>query len=455
MIERDTTPADRALAQGGKEALANEVQDIPADQLPAQWTFGYATRLQLRNDQVGTLALGAGNARRGLRGRLPWAQGSRGLWVLRQEDRPVLASLAGSLSSAIRAGQHLAALRDETAKLGAVVDNATDGIAVFDGSGAVVLWSPAMELITGIAEPAAQHPDNAPDRSTLDALGDLRGIATAQEGRFLTISRTDDDKRELHVSVVPLDDDAQLSVMTVRDVTQQRRVERMKSDFIASVSHELRTPITPIKGYARLLATRWDRMSTEKRATVLETIEERANHLSRLVDDLLLASRVSEVDETRLDVDIVEAQLTDLVAETVATFPNLAKRLDIQGTDVTVRCDRGRAVQCLSNLIGNAGKYSPDDAPIQVMFGREPGHASAVVSVIDHGRGIPAGELERVFERFYRVEDPMTMTTGGSGLGLFISRELARAMGGDISVQSELGKGSTFRLRLPIAEETT
>ena len=456
---RDAGEVSSSPAQPTELQLAatadRTARPIPAALVPKGWRDGVVITLDLGERQAAALALGASSGLSGLERRMPWARGGRNSWALKSEDAPVLTSLAGSLSSAIRASQLLADLRGETAKLTAVVDNANDGIAVFDGAGSVVLWSPAMEFITGVSQSVAQDPAAVAELEGLQVLAELRGSDTGAEGRFVTITRTDDELRELNVAVVPLDDEAQLSVMTVRDVTQQRRVERMKSDFIATVSHELRTPITPIKGYARLLATRWERMTPEKRSTVLETIEERANHLSRLVDDLLLASRVSEIDETRLDVDLTDADLSDLIEETMDTFPNLAKRVQIVGTDVTVRCDRGRAVQCLSNLIGNAGKYSPDDAAIQVEYGRTDGQPWAVVAVTDHGRGIPADALERVFERFYRVEDPMTMTTGGSGLGLFISRELARAMGGDISVESELGKGSTFRLRLPVSEETT
>lgn len=153
----------------------------------------------------------------------------------------------------------------------------------------------------------------------LQVLADQRGRNTGDDGTSLSITRPDGEEREIEVAVVTLDDEAQLStVWPVRDVTHQRRVERMKSDFIATVSHELRTPITPIKGYAQLLSSRWDKMAPDKRVAVLGTIEERANHLSRLVDDLLMASQVSDVESTKLDVALIEADLAALVSKAIA-----------------------------------------------------------------------------------------------------------------------------------------
>lgn len=436
------SPADTDLVA----RASADPSEIPAGLLPGDWFTGYVVQLPLASG-TGALALG-GQRKGGLQRVLPWAKGP---WQLSEVDLPVLTTVSGSFASALRANEHLAALRDETAKLSAVVDHATDGIIVLDGGDTIALWSPAMARITGLSPQAAGLGE---DQAGSDVLAQLRAAtrtATGPAGTTVTITRPDSEVRELDVSVVALDDEVGMRVVTVRDVTEQRRVERMKSDFIATVSHELRTPITPIKGYAQLLKRRWERMPEQKRTDVLATIEDRADHLSRLVDDLLLASRVSEAEHARLDVAVADVDLEDLVRETVRAFPDLADRIVVSGSSATVRVDRVRAIQCLSNLIGNAGKYSPPQSPIAVEFHPLDGGRWAAVDVVDHGRGIPAEELDKVFERFYRVEDPMTMTTGGSGLGLFISRELARAMSGDITVQSSVGAGSTFRLQIPLA----
>lgn len=443
---RLSTPADRELAAAGTAAVVPMTEGV----LPAGWLEGSFTTLEIDRPGTAVIALGASHSPPGLTAWIPWATKA---WRLPEVDRPVFATLAASLANAIRANERLEALREETAKLGAVVDHATDGIAVFAADTSVVLWSPALAAITGIGEQQARGHGGGDNAEVERVLRPLRGAAAkpGAESQTVTITRTDGETRELDIAVVAIDDtDAAMRVATIRDVTQQRRVDRMKSDFIATVSHELRTPITPIKGYAQLLSSRWDRMTPEKRTEVLHTIQSRADHLSRLVDDLLLASRVSQNQRARLDVHVSEADLAELVHETAAAFPALAERISISGITTTVAVDRVRAIQCLSNLIGNAGKYSPPDTPISVEFHPLAEQPWAIIDVKDHGRGIPTAELDKVFDRFYRVEDPMTMTTGGSGLGLFIARELARAMGGDITAESTLGHGSTFRLLLPV-----
>jgi signal transduction histidine kinase len=261
------------------------------------------------------------------------------------------------------------------------------------------------------------------------------------------------DLRALDVSVSRIGGTGPgLAVLTAHDATEDRRVEKMKADFVATVSHELRTPITPIKGYARLLASRGDRMEPARRLHALQTIEDRADHLSRLVDDLLMASRVQSTETSKLAVNRGVEDLRNLVRQAATAYPLLSDRLDVRlpARPVQITCDDMRAVQCLANLIGNAEKYSAAGTPIVVeLVDTDPNDRAARVVVRDKGRGIPVEEHERIFERFHRVEDPFTMTTGGSGLGLFIARELARAMGGDITVKSVPGEGSTFTLSLP------
>ena len=280
-----------------------EAEPIPPEMLPAGWRNGYVTSVELRRRYAGTIALGQ-SLRVGRRqGIVPWVRPD---WQLTDDDLPVFATLAASLGSAIRAGEHMVALRDETAKLTAVVDHASDGIVVFDADGQIVVWSPAMEQDHRCLTSRSRESDNS-NRRGLALRSRSAGLSPKANGP-VQITRADGDGRELQVAVVAIESDeaglASMSVLTVRDVTKERRVERMKSDFIATVSHELRTPITPIKGYAQLLRSRWQRMPDTKREDVLGTIEERANHLSRLVDDLLLASRVSDIETARLEVKV-------------------------------------------------------------------------------------------------------------------------------------------------------
>jgi PAS domain S-box-containing protein len=375
----------------------------------------------------------------------------------------MLSTVAASLASAVRSVERRAALVDESSKLKAVVEHATDGIAVLSSAGRVRLWSPAMARITGVSEAsatgdavripealaalvAAAHDTESPDQ----------GPARV-EAQPVTISlkRPDGELRAVSVSVVhahPFGDSEQVAILTVHDVTAQARADRLKSDFVATISHELRTPITPIKGYAELLLARGDDMTPERRRGAIELIARGADHLGQLVEDLLMASRASGTLGSKLGVTPKEQDLRDLVATAVSNFPAMASRITIEvpETPVPVYCDSVRTVQILSNLLSNAGKYSPEGSPVALrILPTEFGDTHVLAQVEDQGCGLAASELDHVFERFYRVEDSMTMQTSGSGLGLYIARELAAAMGGTLSAKSQPGQGSTFTVALP------
>ncbi|HQR79856.1 MAG TPA: histidine kinase dimerization/phospho-acceptor domain-containing protein, partial [Actinomycetota bacterium] len=251
--------------------MPGETVTLTGEQLPANWTAGVAVRL---DDQTGggVLALGSVGEPGWAARNLPWGRS----WSVPETDRPGLIALTSAVGSAVRVGQTLSALTAETAKLQAVVDHATDGICVVDSRGQILLWSPAAERITGVREPSS-----GPDLPDIAAR--IVAVPADAQGHELEFERADGQDLSLHVTRVDVPGAAATSVITLRDMTRERRAERMKADFIATVSHELRTPITPIKGYADLLRRRWDRMSEEKRTKVLDTIEERANHLTRLV----------------------------------------------------------------------------------------------------------------------------------------------------------------------------
>jgi signal transduction histidine kinase len=236
-------------------------------------------------------------------------------------------------------------------------------------------------------------------------------------------------------------------VVVISDLTREYRTERLKSDFIAMVSHELRTPLTPIIGYVDLLRSRGERMTPQKRLDALNLIGDRAGHLSRLVEDLLLASRFGDnPDDVSLQVSEGTHDLGALATQAARDLGSERVVLELPPGPVPAHCDDGRALQVLANLIGNGLKYSAADTEVTVGMRLE--GTRVHVDVRDRGRGIPADQLAKVFDKFHRVEDPMTMSTSGTGLGLFIARRLARAMGGDVTVVSTLNSGSVFTLSL-------
>lgn len=471
-VERDdATPAERSV-----RAVALHSDGAPYDARQA------ATPEQVRLlDLVGlgptarlvTTGLPAG-WRRAAVAPLQAGGGRLGAVVLGWESRPtdggeravaMLTPIASALAFALRGAEALHRLVTESSKLQAVVDQSSDGILVLDGDGTVEVWSPAMQAITGLTAAAALGrplgsvvPSVGTDGAQIDFFGVGRARLTAEAPRTTVeaaVVRHDGEERWTRCAHAGVFQDGTLvrDVVIVHDVTRERRVDRLKSDFIATVSHELRTPVTPIKGYAELLRTRGDRMTPEKRRECLDFIIERTGHLANLVEDLLLASRISNADRGPTHrVRMTEVDLADVVRRAVGDV-DARDRVRLTGDDapMPVTCDPLRARQIVTNLVGNAVNYSAPGSPVEVSLSRA--GADAVVAVHDQGRGIPADELEAIFEKFHRVEDPMKMTTSGTGLGLFIAQQLAFAMHGRIEVESTLGVGSTFRLVLPPYEQ--
>jgi PAS domain S-box-containing protein len=369
-------------------------------------------------------------------------------------DAALFASLASALAAAVRGAQHLDRLAAETSKLQAIVDQSTEGIVVIDADQTVQLHNHAFAELTALTD------TDIAGRQLVDLLDvpekqqrDLLMPVTPEQPKVpveLTVARRDGEERHLRLAHSAVFDDDRLirDVVVITDLTREFRAERLKSDFIATVSHELRTPLTPIIGYLDLLRKRGDKMTTQKRADALELIADRATHMSRLVEDLLLASRVGAKDGgPALQVFVETHDMVSVVRQVVEDLNSPRIVADLPEQPLLVTCDPGRTVQVATNLIGNALKYSPDTEQVRVTLRAQGGRGT--LDVADSGPGIPGDHLEKVFEKFHRIEDPMTMRTGGTGLGLFIARHLAQAMGGDITLRSTVGVGSVFTFWLP------
>jgi PAS domain S-box-containing protein len=248
---------------------------------------------------------------------------------------------------------------------------------------------------------------------------------------------------------------------SVTDITDIRKLEQRKDDFIKMASHELKTPITSIKGYVQLLMSIYEEASDEKLQekkpvvkSSLGTISKQVSKLARLVTELLDLSRI---ESGKLEMHKSLFDLSTLVEETVqdvrhiTTSHSLTVRSDFEGS---IYGDRDRIGQVLLNLLTNAIKYSPDGHDIDIYL-RKDGNNNAMVSVADHGIGIDKRDHSRIFERFYRVEGKSEQTYPGFGIGLFIASEIIQRHEGELSVKSEKGKGSVFTFTLPLVSGTT
>jgi PAS domain S-box-containing protein len=428
---------------------------VAAGEAPAGWRELLVAPLIAQGRHLGVLLLGtlAGDRRR------PAGAAMR----LGDRDLQLLSPLASALAVTLGNAAQVAQIQAEKSTLEQILGLSSDGILLLDGKGQVQVWNQAMERILGV--PAAEAVGLAYDEwlagpdhdGRMVRLADLLATTTPERPRAsceVSVRTAEGLRRWLRCnhSLLYEADEWTTDVVIVHDVTRARQTERAKEDFVATVSHELRTPITPIKGYVELLQARGPRMDERERQEMLRIIAERAEHMARLVEDLLLASRITP---DRSAVPGLRRELTDLVvaARRAATDwlgrPDRRLELDLPERPLQVDADPLRLVQVLDNLLSNAHKYSPADQPVRLRVWQDGDWAKA--AVVDRGRGIPRGELDRIFDKFHRVENPMTMTTGGTGLGLFIARELARAMGGEIEAASVLGRGSTFTARLPLA----
>jgi PAS domain S-box-containing protein len=316
-----------------------------------------------------------------------------------------------------------------------------DGVFLLDREGVVRLWNPAAERITGRSE------NEVVGAAAAEALADW---PLEQVGERPQAFPVDGPGGELWLSLTAAEfPDG--TVFAFRDLTEERHVERLKSDFVSTVSHELRTPLAAIYGAAMTLS-RDDVVLTEaQQEGMLGVVAGESERLARIVNDILLASRldsgvanvsIGRADAAEIARGVLAAAETHAPEATELTF-SASERLP------AVAADPDGLWQVLVNLVENAVKYSPDGGPVEVALEQRDGRVR--FSVRDRGLGIPAAEHGRIFEKFYRLDPNLSRGVGGTGLGLYICREILHRMGSRIQLESEPGSGSTFSFELPVA----
>jgi signal transduction histidine kinase len=240
------------------------------------------------------------------------------------------------------------------------------------------------------------------------------------------------------------------TVYAFRDLTEERRVERLKSEFVSTISHELRTPLAAIYG-AALTLRRKEPGLEKQREGLLDIVASESERLARIVNDILWVSRLeSGTLQARVEsCDAAELATTVVAAADAHRPANLTIDLEVEPGLPPVAADSDKVRQILANLIDNAVKYSPDGGAVRLaVTSKEP---FVRFAVSDDGLGIPPAEHPRIFEKFYRLDPELTRGVGGTGLGLYITRELVRLMNGRVGVESREGAGSTFSVDLPAA----
>jgi two-component system sensor histidine kinase SenX3 len=339
----------------------------------------------------------------------------------------------------------VSAVADERDRLARALDGVADGVVIVGVDGSVLYRN---EVADRFHE--ARHSDAAAE----ELVGRLLDRALAGETTERELPLFGPPREVLTVRAMPLflGDRAVGAVAFVHDVTELRRVESVRRDFVANVSHELKTPIGALGLLAETVGTAEDPAVV---TSLSEQILREADRLARIVDDLLDLS-LAEAQEAPVRDRVPVRVLLDEAVERVrplALARGIPLRDEVPDDDLSVECDAGQLVSAITNLLDNAIKYSDEGGSVEARAYAEGGTAGSdrvVIEVRDHGIGIPTTDLERIFERFYRVDKARSRATGGTGLGLSIVRHVVQAHHGEVAVESREGDGSTFRLVLPL-----
>ena len=336
---------------------------------------------------------------------------------------------------------------EERNKLDTLFRHMADGVVAFDAAGRLLHVNPAAERMLGKSVgPEVRYADVFPNIQLQQE--DLRG-----DGRFVEVDYAA-GSRILKIFFAPLGVDKQeQGVMAVlHDITEQRKLDESRREFVANVSHELRTPLTNVRGYTETLLESPD-IDDETRTRFLTVINGEADRMTRIVKDLLTLTRL---DYDRMEIKMEPVDLCRIgrtaaqAMEMEAHSRELSLRVELPDSLPQVKGDGQRLQQVVINILSNAIKYNKPGGSVTLLGGTEDGRA--FLRVADTGIGVPREDLPRVFERFYRVDKARSRESGGTGLGLAIARQIVENHGGRLTFESEYGQGSTVTMYLPTAE---
>jgi PAS domain S-box-containing protein len=378
------------------------------------------------------------------------------------DDRQVLEAFADQAAIAVSNARLYQGVLREKQQLDALIEQSADGVMIIDGRWRITTFNKAMETLTGwsreeaIGRPCAEVLGIRSSQGTNICLVDCplqrtpRAANPVVEGWLSTR-----DGREFYVQsrYAPQRSPTGLflgAIANVRDITDQKREEELQNTFISVISHELKTPVSIIKGYAETLQREDGAWTPAQYREGLHVIEEEADRLTHQIQDLLDVSRLMAAG---MRFDPSDFALPVLAGEVVRGFAAQAGarfkfELRFPEDMPPVQADRERIRMVLSNLVSNAVKYSPEGGTVRI--GGWPDDDFAVVYISDQGIGIAPEEQERIFQRFYRIDNRLRRETQGSGLGLFLTRAIVEAHGGRIWVESQLGRGARFVFTLPL-----
>lgn len=378
------------------------------------------------------------------------------------EDEQMLRAFADQAAVAVSNARLYQGVLREKQRLDTIITQSADGVMIIDNRWRITTFNRAMELLTGwpadeaIGRPCAEVLAITNSQGMNICLTDCPLQRAVRERNPVVEGKiTNRDGRELYVQSLyspqwSANGEFLGAIANVRDITEQKKEEELQNTFISVISHELKTPVSIIKGYASTLRREDATWSEATLRDGLLVIEEEADRVARQIQDLLDVSRLAAGG---MRLDLSDWQLKPLAEEVVRGFATQTDdrfefQLRFEDTMPPVHADYERIRMVLTNLVSNAVKYSPDGGIIRIGARAEDRHALIYVS--DQGIGVPPEEQDKLFHRFYRVDNRLRRSTQGAGLGLYLSRSIVEAHGGRIWVESVVGKGSRFLFTLPL-----
>ena len=340
----------------------------------------------------------------------------------------------------------LEAVENERNKLDTLFLHMTDGVVAYDGSGTLIHCNPAASELLG------RSADECVYAELFEPLCPFEKVMSMQRSDSASAELTVGE-RTVELYFAPFSDEERGGVLVVlHDVTQQRKAEDRRREFVANVSHELRTPLTNVRSYAETIRDAGDELPRELENNFLDIVINESDRMTHIVQDLLTLSRL---DSGRSEMSMARFDFGAAIDSVLRSIELEARR---HGHELThdypdlpmIMGDRGRIEQVMLNVLGNAVKYTPDGGHIRVTAGTK--GEKVWMEVADDGIGIPKADRSRIFERFYRVDKARSRESGGTGLGLSIATEIVQRHHGTLSLVDREGPGTTVRLELPIRQ---
>jgi two-component system, OmpR family, phosphate regulon sensor histidine kinase PhoR len=358
-------------------------------------------------------------------------------------------------------------LSGERNRSSAILRSMVEGVAVIDAQERIVFSNRAFSEILNLDPAVIEGRPVIEVVRNSELLGLIRRALKGEEGLQADVAIGIVQQRSFSITATPVQalenaafpaggtqpsaEKPSGAVVVLHDVTELRRLERVRQDFVANVSHEFKTPLTAIQGFAEtLLAGAMDDPRSNRR--FVEIIRDHAMRLARLTDDLL---KLARIEAGKLEVEFFPVQVLELIERCAeiallkAAQKQITLELDVSPGLPAVRGDASLLREVLQNLLDNAIQYTPEGGQIRVSA--TAGAREATIGVADTGIGIPLADQERIFERFYRVDAARSREAGGTGLGLSIAKHIVEAHGGRLWVESEVGRGSKFSFSIPLA----